>query len=118
MHPQFRKRGSSAPPRLYVALLVQRDKTIWVCHVTECTSKSAVLLVVLPVLLLALFGAISNLLTFTAGLELLFLLRQLGVQFPACLACLSIPVVFVVRVESWGGKSHRGHLPHVLLRKL
>jgi hypothetical protein len=55
---------------------------------------------VLPVLLLALFGAISNSLAFTAGLELLLLFRQLGVQFPACLARLSIPVVFVVRVGS------------------
>jgi hypothetical protein len=118
MHPQFRKCSSSTPPRLYGALLVQREMSIWACHVIECISRSAVVLVILPILLLALFGAISNPLAFTAGLELFLFFRQLGVQFPACLACLSIPVVFVVRVESWGGKSHQGHLPHVLLRKL
>jgi hypothetical protein len=90
------------PPHLIGALLVQRDKTILVCRIVECISRSAVLLVVLPVLLLTFFGAISNPLAFTAGLELLLLFRQLGVQLPACLARLPIPVVFVVRCGKLG----------------
>jgi hypothetical protein len=81
-------------PCLHGALLVHRDKTEWVYHVVECISRSAVPLVALPVLRLALFGAISNSLAFTADLELLLLVRQLDVQFPTCLARLSIPVVF------------------------
>src|SRR5580698_6627753 len=84
-HP-FRKRGSSAPPRLHRALLVQADRSMWVCRVVGCIGRSAVLLVAFPVLLLALFGAISNPFAFTAGLELLLFFRQLDFQFPACLA--------------------------------
>jgi hypothetical protein len=86
MHPPFRKRGSSAPTRLHRPLLVQAERSTWVCRIVGCISRSAVLLVALPVLLLALFGAISNPLAFTTGLELLLLFRQLGFQFPAFLA--------------------------------